>query len=183
VCSFLKVFLASKGGALKILDPGALPLSSLGEKGLRIQNRNLGGAVGVVVLILLMGSCVREQEQEPGGQDPEISHRPGIEGAQLRGANFWATGNEPGWTLEIGPEKTVLVTNYGERRYEIPTPPPEIDMGLKRTTYQGKSGGVEIVIQITGVPCQDSMSGESFGNSVEVRVGPDRVTGCGTTLR
>ena len=39
-----------------------------------------------------------------------------VEDAMLSGMDFWATGNEPGWTLEIGSETSVLVMNYGEDR-------------------------------------------------------------------
>lgn len=97
-----------------------------------------------------------------------------IEGAKLR--------NEPGWTLEIGSETTVFVTNYGQDRYEFPTPEPLIDQEDRRATYRGSAGGHAVVITIIGQPCSDDMSGESFETTLEVELDGSRLRGCGQAL-
>jgi membrane-bound inhibitor of C-type lysozyme/uncharacterized membrane protein len=128
----------------------------------------------------------REATLEEGDGGPvgcvEDRRRSIIEDAKLRGMDYWATGNEPGWTLEIGPETTVLVTNYGQDRYELPTPEPAVDPENRRTTYTGRADGREIVIRISGESCSDSMSGESFESTVVVLLGDHVLMGCGTAL-
>lgn len=105
-----------------------------------------------------------------------------IEDAKLRGVDYWGTGNEPGWTLEIGPESTVLITNYGQERHELVTPAPLEDRENRRTTYRGTAGGQEIVITIVGRACNDDMSGESFETTVEVELDGRKLRGCGLPL-
>jgi len=120
------------------------------------------------------------------GEDPvnclENRRRSWIEDAKLRGNDYWAAGNEPGWTLEIGPERTVLKTNYGQDRYEFETPQPAVDGEARRTAYRTSVEGVEIAIEISGTPCQDSMSGESFETAVTVQLGDQKLRGCGQAL-
>jgi putative lipoprotein len=105
-----------------------------------------------------------------------------IEDAKLRGNDFWATGNEPGWTLEIGPQTTVFVTNYGQERYEFPTPEAVVDGEARSTIYRGSADGADIVIRILGQPCQDSMADESYESTVEIRVDGNPLNGCGMAL-
>jgi putative lipoprotein len=105
-----------------------------------------------------------------------------IEASKLAGNDFWASGNEPGWTLEIGPEQSALVTDYGQTRHVFPTPVPTTDEVARRTDYRASSDGTAIVIRITGEPCQDSMSGESFEVTVEIQLGDQTLYGCGQAL-
>jgi hypothetical protein len=42
--------------------------------------------------------------------------------ARARGALFRGLGQEPGWHLEIHPERIVMVYQYGERRVVVPNP-------------------------------------------------------------
>ncbi len=76
-----------------------------------------------------------------------------IEDAKLSGMDFWATGNEPGWTLEIGSETSVLVMD-----------------------------GRALVIELTGEECFDSMSGERFETTVTLKFGGRSYPGCGQAL-
>lgn len=128
----------------------------------------------------------REATLQEGNGEPvgclEDRRRSIIEDAKLRGMDFWAAGNEPGWTLEIGRGKTVLVTNYGQDRYELETAEPTVEEENGRTTYTGRVGGREIAIQISPERCNDSMSGESFGSTVTVALDAQVLRGCGTAL-
>lgn len=105
-----------------------------------------------------------------------------IEDAKLRGADFWATGNEPGWTLEIHPESIFFVTNYGRDRYEFLTPVPHVDQQKAVTTYEGQDSGHDFTIQVTETRCADSMSGESFESTVKVTLDGKAYRGCGLAL-
>lgn len=105
-----------------------------------------------------------------------------IEAAKLNGMDFWATGNEPGWTLEIGSETSVLVMNYAEDRYEFAAPEPSVDAETRRTLYELDLDGRALVIELTGEECFDSMSGERFETTVTLKFGGRSYPGCGQAL-
>lgn len=105
------------------------------------------------------------------------------EHAKLNGVSFRAVGNEPGWHLEIYTgDRIVLVTDYGEARYEFAAPEPETDPRARTTTYRVRGEGRELTILIEGRPCQDTMSGEEFESTVTVILDDRTLSGCGRAL-
>ena len=100
----------------------------------------------------------------------------------MRGIDFRGTGNEPGWSLEIGPDNIVFVTNYGDDRYELPTPAPELDPSEKKTTYRTREDGHELIVVLEGKECQDTMADWTFETTVTVTLDGKSVNGCGTAL-
>ena len=105
------------------------------------------------------------------------------EHAKLSGASFRAVGNEPGWHLEIYPgDRIVLVTEYGEIRYEFAAPEPENDPRARTSTYHVQSDGHELTVLIEGRPCQDTMSGAEFESAVTVTLDDRTLRGCGRAL-
>jgi len=101
------------------------------------------------------------------------------EKAKLDGADFRAVGNEPGWNLEIlEGSRIVLVADYGAARLEQPLPQPMIDQQARATRWDAG----ELVVEVIGRPCRDSMSGESFEATVVVTWGERILRGCGRAL-
>jgi uncharacterized membrane protein len=101
------------------------------------------------------------------------------EKAKLDGADFRAVGNEPGWNLEIlEGSRIVLIADYGASRVERPLPQPMIDQEARTTRWDAG----ELVVEVIGVPCRDSMSGESFESTVVVTWGEQTLRGCGRAL-
>ena len=90
---------------------------------------------------------------------------------------FRATGNEPGWLLEIGDQDLILLTNYGENRLAAPTPAPErtSDGQIYVATVDGQSLTVTISAQL----CADTMSGMPHPNTVTVLLDGETLRGCG----
>lgn len=105
-----------------------------------------------------------------------------FEDAKLRGMDFRAVGNEPGWTLELGPERSALVTDYGNTRFEFATPAPEVDAEGRTAVYRATVDGTDIVIRTTLEPCMDSMDGSQYSHRVEIQVRDERLLGCGRGL-
>lgn len=103
------------------------------------------------------------------------------EDAKLRGNDFRATGNEPGWYLEIaeGGKKTLLVTDYGANKYELRLPKPFTSAKSKTTRYRIQ-GFMDILIE--GRRCKDSMSAHSFESRVTVKIDDKVYKGCGKSL-
>jgi putative lipoprotein len=105
------------------------------------------------------------------------------EDAKLRGADFRATGNEPGWHLEISRGYgIVFVTNYGSDRYTFRTPAPISNEESRSTSYAVNENGHELAITLEGRRCTDSMSGAQFETTVTVMLDGTRFAGCGRPL-
>ncbi|HHJ17489.1 MAG TPA: hypothetical protein ENJ80_12405 [Gammaproteobacteria bacterium] len=101
------------------------------------------------------------------------------EKAKLDGADFRAVGNEPGWHLEIREQsRIVLVADYGASRVELPLPEPITDTATRTTRWDAG----ELVLEVTGRPCRDSMSGELFETEVRVTWQGRTLRGCGRAL-
>ena len=101
------------------------------------------------------------------------------EKAKLDGADFRAVGNEPGWNLEIlAGSRIVLVADYGASRVELPLPQPMIDQQARTTRWNAG----ELIVEVIGRPCRDSMSDESFEATVVVTWGKQTLRGCGRAL-
>jgi putative lipoprotein len=106
------------------------------------------------------------------------------ENAKLRGVDFRALGNEPGWYAEIDDgERITIVTGYGQTRVRTPAPAPEIDPQAARTTYRVRTEAHDLTITIEGKACRDTMSGEAFSSTVAVVLDGRQYRGCGRALR
>lgn len=105
------------------------------------------------------------------------------EDAKLRGVDYRAIGNEPGWYLEIS-EKTKLlfVSNYGQNRYELTLAAPVSDQAARITTYMARNDQNTVMVIISGHICNDTMSGENFESTVLVRFNNEEYRGCGRAL-
>ena len=103
------------------------------------------------------------------------------EDAKLRGNDFRAIGNEPGWYLEIGEggKKSFLVTDYGAEKYELHLPRPYTSE-LSRTTRYKIQGFLDITIE--GKSCTDTMTGHRYSSKVTVHIDGKQYRGCGKAL-
>ena len=101
--------------------------------------------------------------------------------ARRRGATFRALGNEPSWLLEITHDRIELATELGTRRIDFPYREPTSAGAL--TTYRSFAGTQELVLVIDRIPCNDSMSGELFDNTVAVTFEGTTMHGCGRAPR
>jgi uncharacterized membrane protein len=105
------------------------------------------------------------------------------EDAKLRGVDFRAVGNEPGWHMEItASEKMVFVGDYGDTVYSVATPQPLVDQQARMTTYKVQDAQHDLAVRIEGRPCQDTMSGEPFDATVTVILDDKEYRGCGKAL-
>ena len=92
-------------------------------------------------------------------------------------------GNEPGWHIELFTDQaSVLVTDYGEQtlRFMASEPKP-IEPG-PGSVFTGRSGALDIRVELTPGPCQDTMIDREFETTVVVDVGGRVLRGCGDAL-
>jgi heat shock protein HslJ len=90
---------------------------------------------------------------------------------------FSATGNEPGWRLDITGTTMKLSADYGKTRIEMPAPRPETSAGLRK--YSSSYGGKELTVSIYERRCTDTMSGMPHPNTVVVVFEGETLNGCG----
>jgi putative lipoprotein len=102
--------------------------------------------------------------------------------AKARGIDFRATGNEPGWLLEIDADLQIeFVGNYGDYRVITPVPVPDLDSAQK-SSYHAVTETHDLLITIESKPCQDSMSGMQFNQQVRILLDGNAYNGCGKSL-
>jgi putative lipoprotein len=97
--------------------------------------------------------------------------------AWLRGVDFRAVGQEPGWQLELteGGE-TVLIRDYGAHRERWTTPPATaIEHGWRREVEGLR---IDWLVQ----DCEDLMSGQRYPARVRLLRDGETLQGCGERL-
>ncbi len=106
------------------------------------------------------------------------------EDAKLNGVDFRATGNEPGWYLEVYDQgaRIDLVVDYGRDYYTFPEVRRDTRSSPPLTRYSAQMGAHRLEVVLEPGPCSDDMSGEAFETRVTVRLGPRTLTGCGRAL-
>jgi len=118
-------------------------------------------------LIAALASCTNESKTVGADASPPAESP----------VAFRATGNEPGWRLDIGRAEMVLLTNFGQERLVVATPKADASGGTIR--YVARTKGGELVVAITDRLCVDSMSGMPHPQTVEVVTGDRNLVGCG----
>jgi putative lipoprotein len=143
----------------------------------------------VFLLVPLIGACrntAPPPETRPAEPPVETSTTSPTswdpwEEARSRGIEFRALGNEPGWFLEIDQEKWMrLLYAYGERMATTPVPKPTVDGGVTR--YQSSGDGHTLDVKISGGPCSDGMSDQTYPLTVTVAIDGTDLRGCGRWL-
>lgn len=134
-----------------------------------------------------VGEAVLEVDGRPRTDCRTVGSRSAWAEALLRGVDFRALGQEPGWILEIHRgDSIVLRYDYGRRRAVAPAPRPEAPDGAEptgRRVYRTSAGGRTLTVSIEEEPCRDAMSGFGFPATVTVRLEEIRLRGCGRPLR
>jgi putative lipoprotein len=103
--------------------------------------------------------------------------------AKLRGVDFRALGQEPGWFIEIQKENRLkYVGNYGRDTLIVETPVPERDPQGGRAVYRTNAPRESLELVIVDTPCTDSMSGFDFPQTVTLKVNGETYNGCGRYL-
>ena len=102
--------------------------------------------------------------------------------ARVRGVAFRGTGNEPGWTVEVGPgPRLEFVTNYGEARHAFDGANESGEGGAR--VYSAAAGEQSIEVTVSAEACTDDMSGWAFDHRMVVEFGGQTYRGCATALR
>lgn len=102
--------------------------------------------------------------------------------AKLRGVDFRALGQEPGWHLEIkNGEQIRYIGNYGQDTVTTAFPDPQKEE--QEMVYRAETENYELEVEISDELCTDSMSGFEFPFTVSVTLDGKSLKGCGRDLR
>ena len=96
-----------------------------------------------------------------------------------QGLRFAARGNEPFWNADVRTERIRFAEPLASRELELPWVAPQLE-GAARTyvTTSEESPGRELALRLTEERCIDTMSGERFPYTAELRLDGRRLTGC-----
>ena len=106
-----------------------------------------------------------------------VTRRAGRQSPAAAPAAFRATGNEPGWRLDISDGRITLLTDLGQTRTVMPAPSPTVK-GATRT-YAARAQDRAMTVTVTDKICVDTMSGMPHPNSVAVALDGRTLNGCG----
>lgn len=102
--------------------------------------------------------------------------------ARLLGIELRALGQEPGWIVDVHPDRWIrYLGDYGETRLAFPPAPPRRDSAS--ITYSAEAGDHALEIVFRRTPCRDVMSGQPFEYTVSLRVAGRMLDGCGRRLQ
>lgn len=102
--------------------------------------------------------------------------RPNLtEAANLR---IRATGNEPGWLVDISEGRMQVTTDYGQTYRTFPVPEPERDTGLKTVQYRLTTATTILTLELRQITCQDTMSGDLFPLQATLKIDGQTLPGC-----
>lgn len=104
--------------------------------------------------------------------------------ARERGVIWRGQGNEPGWTVEIGPgQRLSYVTSYGEQRHDVEVTTERGGDEIGMHIYIAETPAGRLKVSVAKEPCADDMSGEAFDHRMVVEHGDRTHRGCATELQ
>ncbi|WP_181885056.1 copper resistance protein NlpE N-terminal domain-containing protein [Pontibacter diazotrophicus] len=115
-------------------------------------------------------------------RDPEVAESDTQLWTGRVGVDFVATGNEPGWLLEIDLEEGMYFKTLPSETISLSAPLPAPATEGNTTRYRAQTDDGELVVELTETPCTDTMSGNMFPYTVQVIAKGERFVGCGKYL-
>jgi uncharacterized membrane protein len=104
--------------------------------------------------------------------------------ARERGVTYRGRGNEPGWTVEIGPgARLEFVTAYGQERHVFDAATETVGEAAGSRVFSATHGDQGIKVTVSREACADDMSGEAFDHGMVVEYGESTLRGCATALQ
>lgn len=146
-----------------------------------------------LLLLLFVSSCSSKKLVTKQGDVPQEAtvtagqvedHFISLQTKYLEGVYFFASGNEPYWSLEIHGDYRIDFKTLGPEEDSIKVP-MSVVAELKKDeniTYQAETSDGDFVVKLQREKCQDSMSGKELPYTVEVQYKNILYQGCGNYL-
>lgn len=125
-------------------------------------------------------------QPDTSSETPEPGFAALMQRKKEEGVDFYAIGQEPGWSLDMDTHKIIRFSSYEGTSMNS----PDVDPVVKgdTTIYSSSTESGNMVVTIVKGECTDVMSGQKFTHSVTVKVkrGTDKdfktFKGCGTLV-
>jgi uncharacterized membrane protein len=160
------------------------------------KGKRIAVCAAVVALLGLAGCSAGEEPSDstraaavPPSRD-ETSEVP-LEFFQKKaaaGIDFYATGNEPSWVLDIDLDKNLVLKTMSGLEFRVPLLEALVPGDDGRLNFEGRTEAGRIRVVSSKGDCMDTMSGERFTHKVSVEVRPAgdvdarKFEGCGRYL-
>jgi len=129
-------------------------------------------------------SATFEREGSPPVNCRESRYESLLADARERGVRYRGRGNEPGWTVEVGPgTRLEFVTNYGQERHAFDAITESGTETAGARVFRAEHGNQHIKVSVTTEACTDDMSDERFEQLMIVEYGGKTYRGCATALQ
>ncbi len=101
--------------------------------------------------------------------------------AMLKGVDFRAVGNEPGWHMEVFEDegRMFLIRDHGADHQVF----EDVEVLADQAGYRAASADKEVVVRLDQVPCQDAIVGWTSPVMVSLEINGQTVQACGRFLR
>lgn len=125
------------------------------------------------------GLAYRPQARPGAANTPQGEPAPGFSANQTGrvAQNYFAVGNEPGWSAEITltrPLSILVKTDNGAKTFQVNS------VRARAASWSGTAtDGTAIRLNCTATACQDTMSGKVFPGTATLIVGKKTFRGCG----
>ena len=118
----------------------------------------------LIALPLVLAGCAASGTPQAPGEKPAPA------------AAYMAIGTEPGWTLEITPERLTYAGDYGETKIAVPNP------GATPAANGEAYAAGRLSVAIEHRACSDGMSDRRYADTVRVTADGKSVQGCGGAI-
>jgi len=145
----------------------------------------------ILVLTLFLFACgtTKKAAESPAPIADTVEDNPAVKQGRIKdGADFYATGNEPFWSLSIDFQGSMHYITAEGFELTLPAVKGEKAMDANVTRYHSETEKGALTVQVFTQPCEDTMSGKknNFKIQIEVKKRGDSiaetVTGCGNYI-
>ena len=140
------------------------------HRGESFMRRVLRASATTVVAACAVSGCASSSPPASGGVQSDI-----ISSSDT--SSFRASGNEPGWRLDITEDSMTLLLDNGQSRVAAAKPP--VQMTGDRRRYVATAAGRSLTASVADSICSDTMTGMPHPNTVVVEFGDRTLRGCG----
>lgn len=128
------------------------------------------------------GAATLERRGTPATKCRERRAESLREDARLRGVVYRAVGNEPGWTLEVGPGSRLdWTTNYGADHHAFEGAVESAGSDGTARTFTASNGDDAIKVTVTSEPCTDD-GDVTYDHTAAIESAGGTLRGCATKL-
>lgn len=126
----------------------------------------------LITAVIMLKGCSSHKEYT----DTYIPESPDYMKKIALGIDFFASGNEPYWSLDMDTDDSARIFIFGESILRYKVTAPIIDTAIKKITYKFDDN-ITLIIKVE--TCTNTMSDERNEFSAELRFREKVYTGCG----